>query len=192
MYYLNDLGFGVKKFNSEDEARSNLKNGKDVMVAFTYDEYKLLLDKHREEIDCLNSKLDYYKELASDGADIASLLIEKDNEIGRLSKSLEGHKKAVMKWKDKMSGEKGITKSKGGTNLTYIQLNFNVKKDVLVKIIIETSIPINMKISEVKEFFENTKIQDIFPELENAEEYVISEVYCGKKKDIWSVVLVKY
>jgi hypothetical protein len=186
MYYSNNLN-DINRFKSENEAKSSAKNKGDVAVVLGCNEYNSLI---KEKEDLLR-KVEHYESVVSSN-NLESELVEKKLEIDRLSKSLEGHKKAVGKWKDKLSGEKGLTKNKTGTNITYLQFNFIPKKDFSTKIIIETKVPINMDLLDVKDFFENSKVGDIFPELDNSDEYVISEVFCGKKKDVWSVVLIKY
>jgi predicted RNase H-like nuclease (RuvC/YqgF family) len=119
-------------------------------------------------------------------------VIELEGENEKLIKQINGLKRAVGKWRLRFSGEKGINQKvdKRSTSINSINININKVKDFKVKIIVDSDIPTNMSIKEVKNLVENMTAYDVFPELGKENKYVIKEAYCNNQNQIWNIVLV--
>jgi hypothetical protein len=108
------------------------------------------------------------------------------NEVERLKKSLEGHKKAIQRWRMKATGEKNY-------NRKSININYNIKSVNLIindiekfkeRLIIDTDLPSECTIDEARDFFESLELDNIL-----GKKYVIKEANRGKK--VWSMIVVR-
>jgi predicted RNase H-like nuclease (RuvC/YqgF family) len=117
---------------------------------------------------------------------------ELEEENQRLNRTNEGLKRAVGKWKLRFSGEKGVNQKvdNRSTDVNHIQIIINNVREFKVKIVVDSEIPNNLSIKEVKELIENMNPYDVFPELGKKNKYKIKEAFCGKQKNVWSIVLV--
>lgn len=196
MIYITSLGIGAKKYTKKDEALEKSKVGIDALiVGLTFDEYTALIAAHEKDHADMLFKVSSEQQEVQRVMVVAKREIEKrESEIKRLQSSVENYKEAVGRWQKKAQGEKGITQKKkvDGKSIQSITIVIgNRPKRYSMRMIIETTIPSNMPLDRVKEYFTNIKINELVPEIEDVADYRIMEVSCGSKKDVWNVVILR-